>query len=38
MKVVRMIVRQLEGTLRFGRCNVLGGAEVAIRFPLTGRA
>lgn len=35
MKVVRMIVRQLEGTLRFGRCNVLGGAEVVVRFPLT---
>lgn len=35
MKVVRMIVRQLGGTLRLGRCNVLGGADVAVRFPLT---
>ena len=38
MKVVRMVVRQLEGTLRFGRCKLLGGAEVAVRFPLTMRA
>jgi two-component sensor histidine kinase len=34
MKVVRMVVRQLEGTLRFGRSNDLGGAEVTVHFPL----
>jgi two-component sensor histidine kinase len=34
MKVVRMVVRQLGGTLGFGRCEDLGGAEVTIRFPL----
>jgi two-component sensor histidine kinase len=34
MKVVRMVVRQLGGTLDFGRCKDLGGALVTIRFPL----
>jgi len=33
MKVVRMVARQLGGTLSFGRSNLLGGATVTIRFP-----
>lgn len=33
MKVVRMVARQLGGTLSFGRPNPLGGATVTIRFP-----
>jgi len=33
MKVVRMVARQLGGTLSFGRSNPLGGATVTIRFP-----
>jgi two-component sensor histidine kinase len=33
MKVVRMVARQLGGTLSFERCDRLGGAAVAIHFP-----
>jgi two-component sensor histidine kinase len=33
MKVVRMVARQLGGTLSFGRSHALGGATVTIRFP-----
>jgi two-component sensor histidine kinase len=33
MKVVRMVARQLGGTVTFGRSDRLGGAIVAIRFP-----
>ena len=33
MKVVRMVARQLGGTLSFGRCNTRGGAIFALRFP-----
>jgi two-component sensor histidine kinase len=33
MKVVRMVARQLGGTLSFGRSDVLGGASFTIRFP-----
>ena len=33
MKVVRMVTRQLGGTLECGRSPDLGGASVAIRFP-----
>jgi two-component sensor histidine kinase len=33
MKVVRMVARQLGGTLSLGRSNPLGGATVTIRFP-----
>jgi two-component sensor histidine kinase len=33
MKVVRMVARQLGGTLSFGRSDALGGAIFAIRFP-----
>lgn len=34
MKVVRMVVGQLGGTLGFGRSIDLGGAEVIVSFPL----
>jgi two-component sensor histidine kinase len=33
MKVVRMVARQLGGTLTFDRCDRLGGARVRIIFP-----
>ena len=33
MKVVRMVVRQLKGTLDYGRSADLGGAEVIVSFP-----
>ena len=33
MKVIRMIARQLRGTLSFGRSDGLGGARFTIRFP-----
>jgi two-component sensor histidine kinase len=33
MKVVKMLSRQLGGTLSFGRSDTLGGASIAIRFP-----
>jgi two-component sensor histidine kinase len=33
MKVVRMVARQLGGTLSFGRSDALGGAIFSIRFP-----
>jgi two-component sensor histidine kinase len=33
MKVVRMVARQLGGTLSFGRSDALGGARFTIRFP-----
>jgi two-component sensor histidine kinase len=33
MKVVRMVARQLGGTLSFGRSDALGGASFTIRFP-----
>jgi len=33
MKVVRMVTRQLGGTLSFDRCDRLGGASVRIIFP-----
>lgn len=34
MKVVRMVVGQLAGTLDFGRSIELGGAQVIVSFPL----
>lgn len=33
MKVVRMVARQLGGTLSFGHSDALGGATFTIRFP-----
>ncbi len=33
MKVVKMVARQLGGTLSFGRSDALGGATIAIQFP-----
>ena len=33
MKVVRMVARQLGGTLTVERTGALGGASIGIRFP-----